>query len=196
MGKEKSKSKQRTAFTIVIMAILAIIIVLFYFYWTSRTNPLGDTSEEKLSDVEKLLQKDLELNYPETPREVMKLFGNMMKTLYNELEDDDVEALALKIRELYDSELLVNNPENTYLNNLYTDIADWKKNDRRITNYLLVNEDKEEQSEIEGVKYSVNYIAFTIQEDIKFTETWKVLLRQDENKKWKIVGWEVLPQED
>lgn len=189
----KAKAKQRTVWTIIIMTILAIAIILFYFYWTSRTNPLEDTSEENLSEVEKLLQKDLELYYPETPREVVKLFGNMMKTLYNGLEDDEVEALSLKIRELYDKEFLENNPESTYLKNLYTDIAEWEKKDRRIANYLIVNEDMEEQQEIDGVQYAINYIAFTIQQNGKFIETWKVLLRQDENKDWKILGWEVVP---
>lgn len=188
------KAKKRTITTIVVMTLLAIIILLFYYYWSNRTDPLEEASMENLTDVEKLLKKDLEQYYPETPREVVKLFGSMMKTLYDNLEDDEIEALATKIRELYDEELLANNPMDTYLSNLYTDIAAWNEKNRRITNYLLAKEDLEQESEIDGVKYSVNYISYTIEENGKFTETWKVLLRQDEESKWKIVGWEFVTE--
>jgi hypothetical protein len=189
------KAKKRTTTTIVVMTLLAIMVLLFYFYWSNRTDPL-DSSLENLSEVEKLLNKDLDLYYPETPREVVKLFSNMMKVLYddldNKMDDEEVQALALKIRELYDTEFLENNPETIYLQNLYTDIASWKEKSRRITNYRLVKEDQEQENEIDGVKYSMNYVTFTIQENSKFTETWRILLRQDENEKWKILGWEAL----
>jgi len=190
------KAKKRTTITIVVMTLIAIVVLLSYCYWSNRTDPI-DISEENQSEVEKLLNKDLELYYPETPREVVKLFSNMMKVLYddldNKMDDADIKALALKIRELYDTEFLENNQEDIYLQNLYTDIASWKEKDRRITNYRLDNEDLEQESEIDGVKYSVDYVTFTIQENSKFTETWKILLRQDENEKWKILGWELAP---
>jgi hypothetical protein len=185
------KAKNRTTATIVVMTILAIIILLFYYYWSNRTTPLEDASGDNLTEVEKLINKDLELYYPETPREVVKLFSSMIKNLYDNPKDEEVEALAIKIRELYDEEFLASNPQEVYLQNLYTDIAAWKEKDRRITNYLLVNEDLEKESEIEGVKFSVNYVSFTIQENGKFTETWKILLRQGEDKNWKILGWQV-----
>jgi hypothetical protein len=189
------KASTRTTTTIGLMTLVAIIVLLFYYYWTNRTEPLEDATAN-MSEVEKILSVDLDLYYPETPREVIKVFARIMRALYNNPEDDEVEPLALKIRELYDKEFLESNPEKTYLNNLFTDIAVWKEKDRRITNYLLINEDLEQLSEIEGVKYSVNYISYTIQENTKFTEVWKVLLRQDENEDWKIVGWEFVPQED
>jgi hypothetical protein len=58
-----------------------------------------------------------------------------------------------------------------------------------------VKKEDEQQSVIEGVNYSINYVSFTIQEKGKFTETWEVMLRQDSNKKWKILGWQVVPNE-
>lgn len=191
------KAKKRTTTTIGVMILFAIIILTFYYYMVNRTEPLEDASVENLSEQEKILNIDLENYYPETPREVTKLFARIMKTLYsNDLKDEEVKPLALKIRELYDEEFLQNNPEDTYLDSLYTDIAKWKEDKRRITNYLLIKKDQELKEEIDGVKYAVNYVSYTIQENIKFTETWKVLLRQDENSKWKILGWEFVPKEN
>jgi hypothetical protein len=195
-GKGMGKARKKTATTIGLMTMFAIIVLMFYFYWTHRTDPLEETSVDELSEYEKIMNVDLELYYPETPRETVKLFARIMKALYNDPKDAEVEPLAMKIRELYDKDFLANNPEETYLKNLKSDIASWKDKDRRITNYLLVNEELEKESVVEGVKYSVNYVSYTIQENGKFTETWKVLLRQDENKKWKIIGWEFVPAED
>lgn len=189
------KAGRRTITTIGFMTLFAIIILMFYYYWSNRTEPIQDTSVENMSEFDKIMNEDLTLYYPETPREVVKLFARIMKALYNNPKDDEIKPLALKIRELYDVDFLANNPEDAFLTNLSTDIAAWKDKDRRITNYLLVNEDQEQETEIEGVKYSVNYVSYTIQENGKFTETWKVLLRQDENKKWKIVGWEYVPKD-
>lgn len=189
------KAKNRTSITIAVMSIIAIALLGFYFYWNYRTKPIEEVSLEDMTEAQKLIAKDLELYYPETPREVVKLFGNMIKALYDNVSDEDMEPLALKVRELYDEEFLAANPEETYLNNLKTDLAEWKKKNRRIATNFIVKQEDEQQSEMDGVKYSINYISFTIQEGGKFTETWKVMLRQDSNKKWKILGWKVEPKE-
>lgn len=186
-------AKRRTTSTIGFMSLFAILILLFYYYWSNRTEPLEDASAN-LSEVDKILNEDLTSNYPETPREVVKFFGRIMKALYDKPKEDEINPLAMKVRELYDEEFLNNNPEDTYLTNLKTDIAQWVKKDRRITNFLMEKESTEVEKEVDGEKYSINYISYTIQENGKFTETWRVLLRQDKFKRWKILGWEFVPQ--
>lgn len=191
-----SKSKKRTITTVISMSIVAILILLLYFYWTNRTDPLNEASVENLSEVEQLLNKDLELYYPETPRELVKLYSSMMKVLYTEIDDTQTKALALKMRELCDTEFLDNNPEESYLNNLYTEIAAWKEKDRRITNFLLTDEDKNENNVIDGKEYATVYISYTFQEKSKFSETWRYLTRKNEEGDWKILGWEYVPEEE
>ncbi len=191
MGKA---SKGRTAATILIMIILAIVILFGYYYWSNRTKPI-DTSGNNLSEAQQLINKDFITYYPETPKEVTKVFANMMKVLYSNPEEEDIKPLALKIRELYDEEFLEQTPEDSYLNNIYVDLANWKEKNRTITNYLLIKEDEEVEEVVDGVKYVTKFISYTIHENKKFTETWEVLLRQDENKRWKILGWKFLPME-
>ncbi|MDF2485509.1 MAG: hypothetical protein K0R46_1677 [Herbinix sp.] len=188
------KAKNRTAATVTTMLIIALAILSFYFYWSFRIKPLDDIAVEEMTEVQKLLNKDLELNYPETPREVVKLFGNMMKNLYDDISDEETEALSLQIRKLYDEELLAANPEEIYLANLYSDIASWKEDNRRITASHLTKDDLDQQEEIEGINYAIVHLSYTIQESGKFTEVWRVMLRQDEGKKWKILGWQVVPE--
>lgn len=188
-----SNKRKRTLSTVVSMSILAIVIVLFYFYIENKVSTT-DPSLKELTDAERLLNKDFDLYYPETPREVVKYFSNMIKIIYgNKASEEEINQLAVKIRELYDPEFLQLNPEEKYLQNLATELAEWKEKNRRITNYIFVNKNMEKESEIDGIKYAVKYVSFTIQEDIKFTETWKILLRKNEDDKWKILGWEFVP---
>lgn len=188
------KARKRTTATIGIMTVFAVIVLMFYYYWTNRVTPIEDSSIENLTENEKILAEDFENNYPATPREVVKSFARIMRALYSEPKDEELEPLAVKIRELYDEEFLNNNPMETYLTNLKTDIASWKDKNRTIANYLLSNEDLEQESVIDGINYSVNYVTYTIMENRKFTETWKVLLRQDEDERWKILGWQFVPE--
>ncbi len=189
------KGKRRTAVTITLMTIFAVIILITYYYWSYRTQPLSST-EEKLTEIGKLVNKDLELYYPGTPKETVKLFAAMMKALYDNPKDKDREQLALKIRELYDQEFLDNNPKDTYLAKLDADLEEWETKGRKITNYLLIEEEQDKESEIDGVKYAAQYISFTIQENSKYTEIWNVLLRQDSDGHWKILGWEPISEEE
>lgn len=189
------KAKKRTSTTIGFMLIITIAILLVYYYTSNSSKPLINTNKE-LTEAEKILAEDYENNYPATPKETIKVFARIMRALYNNPKDDEVEPLALKIRGFYDKELLANNPEDTYLLNLKTELAEWKQEKRTITNYLIVKEDQVEEKTIDGVNYAIYYVQYTIQENGKFTELWKVLLRQDSEKRWKVLGWEVVPQED
>jgi len=181
--------------TVVVMTVLAVVVVMFYYYLTTRRQPTEETDEE-LTEYQQIMKLDLENNYPATPREVVKLMGRIVKYLYDSPNDEEIKPLALKVRQLYDEEFLKNNPEDEYLSNLITELAQWKEKNRKITGYRLVNEDVNEDTEIDDVKYSVKYISYTIKEKGKFTEVWRVLLRQDGKGRWKIVGWEFVPAED
>jgi hypothetical protein len=188
-------AKQKKGAVIGVIALCAIIVLTFYYYLVNHA-PTKEAQDQTMTETEKIIAYDLDADYPQTPRETVKLFARIMKALYDNPEDREIEPLALKIRELYDEEFLDSNPQETYLSSLKSDISGWKESDRRITNYLLVNEDLEQEKELEGVKYSVNYVSYTIQENGKFTETWKVLLRQDKENKWRILGWEYVPEEE
>ncbi|MGF7146046.1 hypothetical protein HNQ56_004495 [Anaerotaenia torta] len=189
------KAKNRTTVTVITMLVVALGILSFYFYWSFRSVPLEGTSEKNMTETERLLNLDLEEAYPETPREVVKLFGGMIKVIYDNPSDEEVKELAIKIRELYDDEFLAINPEETYLMNLYSDIAAWKEKKRRISTYYLVKQDQEQRKELEGREYATVFISYTIQENTKISETWKVMLRQNENHQWKILGWQIESEE-
>lgn len=188
------KSKWKTVGTIIFMMIIAGIVVMFYFYLSNRTTPLK-TSKRQMTEVEKMINLDFDNNYPGTPREVVKVYGNMLKTLHSDIKDDQVKALALKMRECFDDELLNNNPKDQYIKNLFSEVASSKKKGKKITNVLIVNKSKEKEKTIKDKEYAIVYVAYTISKKSKYSETWKYLLRQNDKKQWKIMGWEYVPDQ-
>jgi hypothetical protein len=186
----KVKKPMSAVFTIV--SISAVILVLIYANQSKQSANIKEDSLKKLSEVEKLLEMDLDKDYPETPREVAKLHGDMTRLLYSGVEDDEIKELAIKIRELYGDELLAINSEDQYLADLYSDIALWHQLERRIEYNVVVNEDKEEIYTREGKEYANAFISFTITEKGQTSELRRYTMRKDKNHKWKILGWEYI----
>lgn len=190
------KAKKRIATIFTVGAILVIIILLFYMDISKRKNNEELEAAEGREQAVKLLERDLETNYPETPREVAKYYSSITEALYSGLEDQDVEALAIKILELYDEEFLQNNTQEKYLTDLYSEIAAWNKAERTITNFLLVNDELETRETVDGKEYATVYVSYIIMERGKVSEVRKYLLRKNEEGNWKILGWETLPKEE
>lgn len=187
------RAKKPIANVFTLISIIAVILILFFINRSQKAEKLKETSMETLNEVQKILDMDLENDYPKTPREVAKLHGDMTRLLYSGIEDEEIEKLAVKIRELCDKEFLEHNPMDQYIKDLYSDIALWLKVGRKIENNFVVNEDKEEIVKKDGSEYATAFISFTITEKGKTSELRKYLMRKDENKKWKILGWEYIP---
>ena len=189
----KAKKPISTIFTFI--SIIAVILVMIYVNQTRQANKQKETSLEILSEVEKLLEMDLDNDYPKTPRDVAKLHGDMTRLLYSGLEDGEIKNLAIKIRDLYDEEFLSKNPEEQYLTNLYSDIALWNQVNRRIEYNLVANKENEEFYELDGKKYATAYISFTIREKRQTSELRRYIMRKDDEGKWKVGGWEYIPEQ-
>ncbi|TAH66342.1 MAG: hypothetical protein EWM47_10255 [Anaerolineaceae bacterium] len=187
---KKTKKPMSAIFTLI--SIGAVILVMVYMNQSKQADKLKETSLEKLSEVEKLLELDLDKDYPQTPRDVAKLHGDMTRLLYSGVEDDEIKDLAIKIRDLYDDEFLNTSSEEQYLTNLYTDIALWNRVDRRIEYNLVVNEEDEEIYELDGKNYATAFVSFTITEKGQTSELRRYIMRKDNEDKWKVLGWEYL----
>lgn len=187
------RAKRPAANIFTLLSLVAVMLVLFIINRSQHANKLEETSKENLTEVQKVLKMDLEKDYPKSPREIAKLHGDMTRLLYSGIEDDEIEELAKKIRELCDEEFLEKNPMEQYLKELYTDISLWNKLDRKIENNFVVNEQDEEIYTKDGKEYATAFISFTITEKGKTSELRKYLMRKDENSKWKILGWEYIP---
>ena len=93
---DKMTKKILTVFVVVVVAALAIFIGV-RAYQQKEAEEKAEASLPK-TEVGKLLAKDLDLEYPGTPTEVVKLFWRINKCLYNtNMKEKDQKALSLHI---------------------------------------------------------------------------------------------------
>ena len=116
--------------TAIIIVVLAALIGGYYFYLSNKTET---PKEIKVSAVQDVILRDLDKNYPPTPKEVVKYYSELSKCLYNEkYSTEEFEQMADKMLALYDDELLEANPRDQYLMDLNSAISDFRKQDYSI----------------------------------------------------------------
>ncbi len=169
------------------------LIVLLVGYYAFLANQRKEAKEEAtMSVVQETLSRDLQNDYPATPKEVVKYYNEIMKCFYNEeCNTDEIEALGQKARELYDAELLEANEIGAYMDRLRGDIQDYKDNNRRITTAVVASSTNVDYFEEDGFSFARIMCAYNIMENDVSNPTKQVyLLRKDDENHWKIYGWE------
>ena len=187
------KSKRRTVNTVGLMLVFGVVIVAVYFRFSTSTSPIIEKSSSNKTELELLLTKDIEEDYPSSPREVIKLYTRIMKNFYNEdLTDEQVNHLAEKIRYLYDEELLANNTYENYLLELKVEISEYKEAKRTIMNEIIDDSDKVKYYTMDEREYASLTAVFTTKEKDSHKKIYEdFILRKDEHGNWKIVGWKL-----
>ena len=173
-----------------------IILVVGYYFYLSNRDVEPKEEDVELTEAQELLLRDLERNYPPTPKEVVKYYFEITKCLYNEdLSEEEVEALALKLEELFDDELASNQIQEQYFNNLKKEITAFKINSM-IVNYSTSSSTDVDYFEENGRECARLYGTFYLQVDKKLQSLDEVfILRKDDGGHWKLYGWEPISEE-
>lgn len=172
----------------VVLIILLFAVIAGFYMSTSK-----DTKSNKKQDEYTILkEKDLTDSYPETPREVVKLYGRIAKCLYKEgMADQKLETLVCQLRMLFDEELLRENPLETQLEALDYDLKRFHEEGNAIINYKVEDETLV-KGKIDGREAATIVLALSIKKGKDYTRTSEqFLLRQDYLGRWKIVGWQL-----
>jgi hypothetical protein len=191
-----NKTIKKIIIAIIAMMAVAVLILAGYFLMYKKIVTSGETEESlPKTEVGKLEAKDLELKYPGTPTEVVKLYWRFNQCIYNtSMKEKDLEALLKQLRMLYDEELLQEdgNSYKEMLATLKKEKKEFTKDKRFISSYV-VDEDKDVvYGKIDGTDCAtlVTSTLETVNKS-KSTQTYeKFICRQNEDGKWKIVGWE------
>ena len=161
---------------IIIVGVILAAIVVVYFYYTA--NKVDEIREENVqsTQVQTVLLRDLDKNYPPSPKEVVKYFNEITKCFYNE--------------KYTDNELIANKSQEDYLKDLKSDIAEMKMNDRSISSYQVSASTDVEFFTQDGDSCARLYCTYGIRQGTEILQSSVVfILRQDEAKHWKILGW-------
>ena len=180
---------------LIIVIVLVLLVIGYYFYLSNRE---VEPKEEdvKLTEVQELLLRDLDRNYPPTPKEVVKYYFQITKCLYNEeLSEEDVEALALKLAEMFDDDLAANQVEEEYFAKLKNEIMAFK-NGNMILNYSTSTSTDVDYYNEDGREWARLYGTFYLSVNKKMSSLEEVfILRKDDDGHWKLYGWETVSEE-
>lgn len=177
---------------IIIGVILAVLVVGYYFHLANKTEePQEEMVESTKTQV--VLMRDLEKNYPPSPKEVIKYFNEVSECFYNEkYTEEELLALAEKIQGIYDEELIANKTQEEYIQDLRDDIEEMKANDRSLSSYQLSASTDVEEFVENGRNCARLYCIYNIRQGTGMLQSQVVfILRQDEEKHWKILGWDL-----
>lgn len=195
------KSKQKTTTVIVIM--FAVVVAVAIGFWAILEHGRNKVKEEELihsknEEVNMLLKKDLSIDYPRTPREVLKMYSRLQSCAYNQnLSDTDLTAIIEQMRILFDDELLEANSLEQQLEDVKAEIEEYQKTKRSISNYVIDKESSTTEKKIKGKEYATLQVSYLIQEKTGYNKTYEqFVLRKNEEDKWKILGWDLVKSEE
>lgn len=172
--------------------IVAVVLGVFLALNLGEDDSIFSKEEKPNTEVQNILAKDIDRNYPATVREVVRLYARISKCYHNEsISEEEFQKLVEFQRKLFDEEFLNNNPLDTFTNNLSMEIEAAKSR-----KYQMVQWRVQKESRVETWKSGENQFAsivasFIMSEKEKgYTRTFEeFLLREDEKGRWKIVGW-------
>ena len=188
-----SQRGRRAIKGILIGLVLIALVVGYYFYLSNRKpKEAAEDTGTTVSAVQKLLLKNIDDDYPPTPREVLKLYSDITGCFYSEdYTDEELTQLALQIEKLYDEELIANNTPDQYQKNLRWDIKTMKDKNLRVTSYSVASATDVDYFDAGGRSWARLSCTYTIRSGKEAGLAREIfLLRKDDMGHWKIYGWE------
>ncbi|MCI8484094.1 MAG: hypothetical protein HFH41_07120 [Lachnospiraceae bacterium] len=175
--------------TMVIVIIAAALCLGYYYYLTQR-----DTGKEEMTEVEMIISKDLEKSYPKTAREVVKFYNRILKCYYDQqYSEEQLGKITEQARILMDEELKEINTQEAYLESVKADIADYKKDKKRISSVNTESSKEIVYKTKDGRDYAYVGSSYFVKQtggDKKSSSVAQTyILRKDENGQWRILGF-------
>ena len=187
----------KIAKTVVIAVVLAVIILVYYYSLGHRAKRQEVEEAIAATVLQSILMRDLEHNYPPTPKEVVKYYAEITECFYNETySDEELVQLAGKIQMLYDAELVANKTQEQYLQDLRDDIAEMKGRQLTVASYEVSSSTDVEYFTQNEYSCARLYCTFYLKQQGggRVPSQERFVLRQDEDEHWKILGWELVEE--
>lgn len=181
-----------------VLVILAVALLGIFYYITHHSSDNLENSTEEASEIQQLISKNIETNYPATPRAVTNLYSRMLACMYNEdYSDDELTQLLDQMYLLYDTELQEENPIDTFYESMTSEAQDYKSKNWTISNYTIPDSDEVTYDTIDGNSFAALTVSYFVKEDTSYVKSLQnYMLRKDEDGNWKIYGYSLENQTD
>lgn len=177
---------------VIIAVVLVALVGGFYFY---VSNIGKDNDDVVVSAVQNVLLRNLDNDYPATPKELVKYYGDITKCLYNEnYSDEQLAQMADKMIALYDDELAENNPRDQYIVDLKAAVKDFSDKNYTIISYTTSSSTDVEEYTHEGRKCASLYCTYSIKTGADYVSSKQVFVLRKESGTghWKILGFDII----
>lgn len=180
------------------MVILGCIIVGGFAYFANRKNEEKIEPMVVVTTATKLIEKDLNKEYPPTPREVIKLYSSILKCVYSDdITENELSSLCNQAILLYDEELLGVNKKEEIITNLKSEVEMYHTTEQIVSSCVIDSGDNIITWSEEDKEYAKVGAVYTIRKVSDYTKTTEeFILRKDSTGQWKIVGWRLADNND
>ena len=185
--------------TIIIVSVLALMCIAYFFYLSNRKSTKDATDKSVWNqEVAALTTKDIDKNYPESPKEVVKLYARITKAYYeSDVSEENIEKLGRQARILFDDELKNTQTEDEFLSALKEDISIYRNNNAKISSFNIQTANNTRYTKFNNREYASIELVYYIREGTQLrTSGTKFTLRRDNSGKWKILYWELVDSVD
>ena len=180
------------------MFILICVGVFFYLSNRSEDNNEENSNPKVMTAVQEALSRNLETNYPPTPKELVKYYSEITRCFYGEkYTEDELSELAVKSRKLFDDELYATQTDEQYLMALQLDIESYKEENKVISSYSVSSSTDVNEYYYDGYDWAQLYCIYSVRIGTQIAPVQeRFLLRKDEQGHWKILGWQLVEDEE
>lgn len=190
MGAFKGKNAK---WLTMLVAVSVVIVLTFVSYQKKQANEAVKNEEKtKVSDIDNVLMRNLEEDYPASVREVIKYYYKVLQCMFNgEATDKEIVKLIDKERALFDDELLKKNEYSDFVKGRNKEIKQYKKRDVKLLKFVIQDSDEirywqNNKSEMASIKAHIFMTGKKTYKDV-YQE---YVLRKDKNGQWKILAWD------
>ena len=184
---------------VILIVVLFVSAILGLFIYVNNKPQSGSLEDDVvISNVDNVVLRNLDINYPPTPKEVLKYYSEITMCFYEEnLSEEDLVRLAQTARKLYDAELCADITEEEYLASLREDILEFNSLGIVVSGYTVSSSTDVEEFVVDGRECARLYATYRLRQGTEYIYSNEVfIMRKDENGHWKILGWELLEEEE
>lgn len=184
---------------VILIVVLFVSAILGLFIYVNNKPQSGSVEDDVvISNVDNVVLRNLDINYPPTPKEVLKYYSEITMCFYEEnLSEEDLVRLAQTARKLYDAELCADITEEEYLASLREDILEFNSLDIVVSGYTVSSSTDVEEFVVDGRECARLYATYRLRQGTEYIYSNEVfIMRKDEDGHWKILGWELLEEEE
>ena len=123
--------------TSIIIIVVSVTVIVGAFLLISKYLSKDDApSDVQIAAVQNVLLRNMENNYPPTPKEVLKYYSDITQCFYaGGYSEEEFIQLANRALELYDDELRANQTYDVYIDDLRSEIETYEEKNWSISSY-------------------------------------------------------------